>query len=535
MPSNLPAVWIPSLSAVAGLNTALINGNNTAQIYAAVYWDGSSTSKFYVTDYSLASTLGPISLSGTPINTPDIVLGNGSGGADDYTVAVAYPTISGVVVDLFHFSDNGSVIGSLSSICSLSYSGTVNTVHIDGVADASMISGFGYPKCRYAAVTWDDTFSGNVYAAHVDMQASSSGTLSPQLIGSGKDPDVAAIGRGTPTDWALITYTDASNSNLYYVEWEMGSSPSLPATLDAMGPGSLVSIPRIDAIDDYNVNAIPSSDAVYKVAAQVYNYSTGLYEVRTYDNLLYATPTYWTSSNVVSLPVSYSTPPYYDHYAPTVSMAGPAPFGGSIYDGTQYMVPHFTHGGAGSDILYMEPIDYTVSNALGSPQDDYWVSEYTPSSTSLVYVSASSSNCNDVGDCGLIAWAYPDGSGGINIEYKITPYTYFFKHGNTISQGRSVNNAWQVYPNPANDQLIIANTGEAGASSTYTITDMLGREQLCDDIQNGNKKIDVSRLEAGNYLIKISSQDGTSEVQRVHFKPSQIIFRNLWLNQTKKP
>lgn len=52
-----------------------------------------------------------------------------------------------------------------------------------------------------------------------------------------------------------------------------------------MGVGSTVSIPRIDAFDDYGAFT-PTTDAEYKIVAEVFNVGTGFNEVRTYDDLM---------------------------------------------------------------------------------------------------------------------------------------------------------------------------------------------------------------------------------------------------------
>lgn len=71
---------------------------------------------------------------------------------------------------------------------------------------------------QYVVVTWDD--AGQVYTGYIDLWNGTSGITNVTGVGSGKDPDVAAIIRnsGSPVEMALVTYTDAANGQLNYAE-----------------------------------------------------------------------------------------------------------------------------------------------------------------------------------------------------------------------------------------------------------------------------------------------------------------------------
>jgi hypothetical protein len=508
---------VATVSAITGLNSAVIYDLHSAQIQAFVYYDaGSSSSNLYIYD-AWSGNQVTRSLSHTPISTPDVIIGSGNNNSvsdSDFQVAVAYADGSGeVVVDYFNAESSSAgtptYLFSTSPDVTSTYSGNApSTVHIDGVSNYSGISYMPdiLPTCRYAFVTWDD--GGAIYAAYIDLQSSST-SISAQLIAnSGTTPDVAGIQRivsSTPHDMALITYLNGSQT-LDYIEWDYtASSISSITTIGSVSGMSTISAPRIDAIDDYQYNSTGSGNSYYKVAAAVYNALTGYNEVRTYDNLTGTSG--WASSGVISWGIHH--PPPYNNYAPAIAMSGPFIGGTGYYAGSQYVVSHFQTAPAG-DMVMMEPIDYSTYNSLfGPPYDYYGVNNTTFTSTGGVYVNSASTTCNYVNESVLFAWAYPNSLSGYDIKWRLSPYAYSFKHGIANNVPGVIKKSWQLYPNPANSFLILS----CASIGTYEITDLIGLTRLNGAINGNQQQINLGILPPGNYILKTRGADGNNEAQ----------------------
>ncbi len=544
MPSNSPQVWdgVPSASAgvyVPGLNAAMIqyaNSTNTNYLAGYACWDGGSNiftdiMDMYAGGGATGQMLVPTSF-GTPTGIPDIVIMNDpttSPYNENFLAVIAYPTSLGIEIDYVQIQEaSGAInyIGMLSpTVCTLSVVPSV--VHIDAIAQYSNMSVTGFPYCQHLVVTWDNTSLVNTYGAFIDLN-SIPATLTPTTIGSGITPDVAGIertvGSGLPHELALFTYVGSGGTALWYREWDITSNTlSSAVSLDAGGSGSPISLPRIDAIDDFNNNATSALHANYKVVAQVD--SGGHSMIRTYDNLLTSTytPPHWTVSNVVSIGGDYGSGPY-DHYAPAVTMGGPYLSGGTD-DATQYLVTDFTHvtGYVSADILMMEPIDYTIPNYLAplvgtTSRYYFWVSDNPPTVTSGYYANAVATPVNNPPTgTAIVVWGYPDGAGNTNIEWKPTPYGgyygYAFKNANPGTPAPIKVTDWKIFPNPADDELTIANPAAAGVAAGYTIVDVLGKTLLAGSLQPGNQQVDLSSLAPGNYILELHRADGAGKNQ----------------------
>jgi len=513
LPGSAPHLWYSDANTISGINTAMI-AYSSSYIMGSVYYDASSTSIAYVNDPFVGTA--NVTLNATPTGVPDIAIGNGSS-STDYKVAIAYATSAGAEVDYFDLYDDGSSIYFISAspvyITTYTAAHTTQVVHIDALVDYSATPS---PYCSYAFVTWEDVGSGTnyIYADLLNLTVTGTGTLTANLMGTGRTPDVAGIYRtsviGTPI--ALLTYIDGLKQTLYYQEWSYGSSPGTVITLNTVSGSNHIFQPRIDANDDYNTNT--GSNSNYKVVANVDN--SGMYEVRSYDNVLGA-GAYWASSGVVSyLPAPCTSSAAYNNFAPVVALGGPV--GSATFDGSQYQVAHFTDDGGSPnhDIVFMEPIDYSAPQQLYTgPDFFYWVSENSVSYTSTInkYAVAITTPCNDPSGGNVVTWAYPipGPSIGSNVEFKQSPYPYGFRQSAPASATPSAGvGAVTVYPNPAQNQLII-NTSGTTTISRYDITDMLGRSLLSGGIANNSAAIDVSGIAPGTYILKTYSGDNSLE------------------------
>ena len=514
-----------------GVNTAMIDYSSMGYPPMYAYASYSSFSGGYFDVYdpflaSFASGLSPTALGATPTGTPDIIIGNTGGmtSGTDFIVAVAYPVSgSGIEVDFYRIYDDGININVTATYTPVTYSCNAATVHINVIAEHANTTATNMPFCDKFILTWDDLTTNLVYAANGTLSGGAAGTfsISPTTIAMGKSPDVAAIERtvsGMPHDVGLITYTSITDDSLYIKTWDV-TAPSVSAhtVLDYATGGDNIQIPRIEADDNKALNApAGATTSIYKVAAEV---DSSTYKIiRTYDNLTNGTGSpHWTCSNVINLtPVSYGSPPYM-HYTPTVAFCGLPPMGGGTTDATQYMVQHFTDEGTGAhDVVMMEPIDYTNPYNLvvvSAIRKYYWVSDAVGStvSTSGVYANSVSSACNNVAMNSFSAWAYPDPTFGYNILYKPSPTPYAYKP--VVNSNSAASGTWQVYPNPATDEVTITNPAGDGVKAGYEIVDMAGRTLLSGTFATDKQEINLATLPSGNYILQLHREDGAGKNQ----------------------
>ena len=72
---------------------------------------------------------------------------------------------------------------------------------------------------------------------------------------------------------------------------------------------------------------------------------------------------------------------------------------------------------------------------------------------------------------------------------------------------------WKIFPNPADDELTIANPAAAGVTAGYAIVDVLGKTLLAGSLQPGNQQVDLSSLAPGNYILQLHRADGAGKNQ----------------------
>ncbi len=78
-----------------------------------------------------------------------------------------------------------------------------------------------------------------------------------------------------------------------------------------------------------------------------------------------------------------------------------------------------------------------------------------------------------------------------------------FTVGGSQNQTTSINNDWEIFPNPTNNKLIIS--GNTEHKSIIIINDNLGKPLISRELQSGNflESVDLSNFESGIYFIKI--------------------------------
>lgn len=78
----------------------------------------------------------------------------------------------------------------------------------------------------------------------------------------------------------------------------------------------------------------------------------------------------------------------------------------------------------------------------------------------------------------------------------------------SLESGQPKNNVFQVYPNPASNEINITFQETTGDADRLTITDVTGNIIITEKISNTKMRIDVSRLHSGIYFINYTNQSG---------------------------
>jgi hypothetical protein len=294
-------------------------------------------------------------------------------------------------------------------------------------------------------------------------------------------PDVAGIQRTQGSSFdriALITYMDFSY-NIYYQEWNISSS-ELSAANIVVPDGKE---PRIDAIDLYTLNGTSSTAPRYNIT-----YRDGNSAIYQYNDKA-ATPT---------LLITQLAFPNYFVTAPS-TVCGP----GNSYT-TIYRVMN------GDDIYAQQTSGMTglpVSADYHTVNCNDYKTNVDPSASQLDNVPAMPAT---VFVCG-----YDNVSKTIWYNTAGDPLT--FSTDGTESVKNTINTShaeWQVTPNPAYDALNLAS--DASTTGTYTITDVMGRSVGNGKVSGSANTIDIGKLQAGMYYIKVSQ--GQWPVQALSFQ-----------------
>ncbi len=110
----------------------------------------------------------------------------------------------------------------------------------------------------------------------------------------------------------------------------------------------------------------------------------------------------------------------------------------------------------------------------------YWVNSSTSSGTgtpldaaSCHYANAVCAAPNNPNSFVFYAWAF-NNSGIYDVDYKFPLPAYDFRQS-TSSVKNIQEHGWQVYPNPATNELIVNNMGSTDAANEYYVIDMAGR------------------------------------------------------------
>ncbi len=542
--SNPDIPWYSDGTYISSINTAMIDYFDTIDHH----WGGIST--LIVSDYAGNGMCGGVVfrdlVSGFTVQNiytpgpfhmakPDIIVGNDSiNPLTDFRVAAAYSCSNLLLltnqpqIDYYLVHYTGPGVFTVTFTGSTVFSGFSTNVgafnvHIDIIAEAGNTAATGLPWCNKFVVTWDNfimvgvsqiwAYGGRLNAPIIPMITPAAPAV---LIGQGYQPDVAAIQRpvgaycaactpGTIDDLGLLTYTDIWTTQLFYAEYDFTAGMACFGPIAVSNPiPAGISMPRIDAPDDYTYNS-PSTPflSYYKVAAQI-GVWPGVSSI-TFDN---QTP-FMIGANDASYYIASDIP-----YSPTVA------FGGNNH--TQYQVSHYINEYAalgGVPNVYMEPIDWMLPFVPNIPAifpipftRPYFQINFNPILPNFVNgvnLNAISTPCNNPADQTLCTWSLFNITSGLSdVYYKTSLYNpspgsngYSYKHSKPALISNTTTPQWQVYPNPATVNIIVNNPSTQ--EGHYEVTDLLGRTVLQGNLQPNMQSIDIKSLMPGSYIINM--------------------------------
>lgn len=504
--------WYADTGYIAGINSAEIEyqDNGANHLMVSTYYNNYVTSGGVVfTDKNSGFTYhwdygNPATLRPNIVGSPDIIVGNSAANpTNEFIVATvcmvttSTPTTYWYVLDFFRVTYTTPGAFTVTHTGGSSWTaGLTYTIHIDVIAEAGNTTATGYPWCDKFVVTWDDLTTGDIYVQQGSLN--SGGFTSPIITISGgySRPDVAAVERKACAacaieDFALLAMTGNNQTELRYAEVNMTTSIPVPPTL--YYTTSFVDWPRIDAPDDFNINDTASGNAYFKMSAHV-----NTTESYSFDALL---GTFTFLDNIAGSGLNNAG-------VPAIA------FGGDSQ--TQYTIAQEADGPAQRRI-YMEPIDWSNSTLI-APSPTFTTYWFEVNSVGLNFMNggfltAVSTPCNNPGAHTLVSWASHDLSTNTStVSWESSVYNPFSTSGYAFRANsrqpvasEEEYKGFGIHPNPA---VTTINLHAGLPTGKYTITDMLGREQLSGAVTGTQQVIDISKLPAGNYILKAGGNTG---------------------------
>ncbi len=499
LPHNLLAQWVAPTKVDNTLGPVTPNGSiNSAQI---TYNSNGAQLQVVSVDY-INSISGPgftINDGVNPILTQvlshatgtnlDIIVGNRSNDPTTFPVAVVYLYLGNIYYDIYQVHNPG---GTLScTYVSTQLVGAGNSARIDIIAEASTPGPIGgLPFCNRFAIAFCSSASA-ITIHYADLN----GVITPAshtiTTTSPSSPDIAAIQRsvaGVISDYALVTWISTPVTGNQQVEYDEMKLPagttSAIVTLD--NHHLYARHPRIDAIDEWNKNNIPGITQ-WQVAANV------LDTFHKRDTLVippYDVDTLWQiwgyNNNAPLFICSGSLDDTLPNVEPCVA-AGPD---------QQYAITFYT-GDAGATAIG-NAATIIVPWPVGTPTSSiYQVNDLSVSNIYHTLPLCNSSSCNDNTHI-MVAWAYNN----TDLKYKGTANPVVFKSSSSTSVVNVITNSqWQLYPNPATNQLTLKGANEIG--DRYIITDIAGRNLQQGLIFSSNQQLMIGSLVPGVYLLNL--------------------------------
>jgi hypothetical protein len=479
----------------------------------------------YFNDQATGLAWTPFPIPAPPGSSPDVIIGNDIFAPGNYVIDVVatVPCGAGSNVMLFQYNAIGpspyTVVPGPVFIISGGGCTVTGPAHIDIIGEYSTPF-FGMPQADKFAVTWKDNVTGimGYFAALSAPVPGVTAVINPGL--NFTSPDVAAVERinaaGVFEDWALFSYVDQTiaPNQLWYQEWNMNPivfPPSPPIPLDVtqnyINMGPLVSVERIDAIDDWTQNAPGGGNAWFDIVASVPltgpPFGAAIYQYNSLNALPFAP---FPPPALLDITSAVAGIAGQKNLVPVVA-AGPG-------TGTFYSVGYFS--GGLTQGYYVTAVDWTTGiPPVPPPGANAWQTNTIPfgPNPGFPYGIALSGTCNAnnipappffATQSLLSSWE----SHGRLWEKSTVP-AYAFKHNATSAPTVTADDQWSLSPNPATDHIVL--TAPAGLTlndgNTYEVKDLSGKTLLQSKITGATQEIGVNDLPAGMYLINIYANE----------------------------
>ncbi len=511
VPASIPESLLTGFQ--FALNSAVIDyspnctGSCGSAQLKVVSWEGASAGTIpagFIADDGLGS---PITINLTPGTLfSDVVVGNKISMTTDYLVGIVYytgtlgATINLDIYDIGNVGTGSALTSTLVSSQTISPPSYVASYpHIDIIAQyGSLLSGL--PTCDKFVITYNYSDGINptkimgYYSSLNNPTSYSSRTIATGYIHDYYDlPDVAAIQRRGEIgidDVALFTYIGVDT--LFYQEWNITQGTISNQIILDLAP---ITVPRIDAIDDYHINNPLGTHplAYYDVVAPNITAKT----IMCYNNKL-------PIPGGLDISSAYIGTSNYTGY-PGVA-AGPCKTYTVAYP--QY---YYGNGDALAQSIDWNtgyPVNY-VSGTFPFTYVDYYQINYSfpVEGTFGVVGFTASATCNGASSSyspyALFAWVGIDGTTSGNIYDKLTDCSMAFKPASVATINKD---NWSVAPNPAIDVVTLTSDNNI-QGNTYSITDVTGRTLQHAAVTSPKQQIDVSALVPGMYILTVYSSN----------------------------
>lgn len=513
-PGNNQTVNIDMLSYWKNGTTSYVPDD---RFIAVVYDDVSTTSSYLWVYDDVKGTFADIQLNGgSDVFQPDVaLLDDPNAPGVNYYVAVIYEDITALAVNLefYHLTGvNGLALSlSLSNTVKLN-SGTnaSSDPHIDAAPDPdyNINTIFGtngvFGMYRYV-VSWheNDGMNDKIMAFADDFTSGgTSPTVSATFIDYGIRNDVALswyfsnpVNNGNYI--AYFVYDDPSETNLFHADWDLVNSPNLYSALDN---GAILGNPRIEA---GNARHTSSGQTRWQAVVEIQPPMTtdhevhGFYELAAGINSINYSNTTFIVTGGSGNPLNPSGFSVVPAYSPTVAAGSNYlgwTAGASDVGNTEMLAGWYMDQGDQFISLIEDGPDVSVINQ----GYDYVSQNMTTSGvTTAPNIPALGLTYSSNDGYGLAAAWYD----GTDIYFKICGNSYAYYKPTEIKK-LPINNELSVYPNPATNWIGISGIE---TESTYSITDILGKQYTQGILGKTNKPIDISMLPAGMYTVTVNS------------------------------
>jgi len=456
---------------------------------------------------------------------PDIVIGDDLGpGAtvDDKIIGIVYNNTNGTDVeiatmDVNDLTDN-IVIGRTVNAPTIGTvlntgSRTARNPRIDLFGDANNTTySYQIHALNKFIVTWTEHDASGpadyIMAAIGDLNNPGSFSGPYTISSDGISPDVGALGIngnccGTTTDYAYITYIEASTGDLKLAELDITGTTlngTTISTLSVQGTDhSTIEAPRIEARafadpTDGNMN--------WQVAVSLIPYGGSDYKIRTFNNVTTTTTIDCGSGE--------------QHWSPAVAGVGDDidPTGTGRVGETNFSVAYYStyNNGTGNTNGDVFANEFDMSTGALASSNYYEVNntllmQSFSSSSEVPVAMASSSNS---GDDLLVMWYSGDNISNAGfIMYQFGGNSYSFKPGKPTSVENYDRSAGNVYPNPATSNIFVQHS----VGAAYEITDAMGKQIMKGTIDTDNHSINTSHLPSGFYMLYVIRNGETKPVK----------------------